>query len=44
MESPFHNEDFGASFSRVDSSIHELWRYNLTHVSLITIGLHTNIV
>ena len=24
MESPFHNEDFGATFSHVDSSMHEL--------------------
>ena len=28
MESPFHNEDFGASFSRVNLSMRELWRYN----------------
>ena len=44
MESPFHTEDVGASLSCVDLGMCELCCYNLTHVSLITVGLHANVV
>ena len=44
MESPFYTKEFGASFSRVCQSMRELRLYNQTRVSLITIGLHTNVV
>ena len=44
MESLFHTKEFGANFSHVCQSMHELRFDNYTRVSLITIGLHTNVV
>ena len=44
MESPFHTKEFGESFSRVCQSMRVLQLYNSKRVSLITIGLHTNVV